>query len=349
MRNSLWILFFVSIAFAFSSCSSSSSSSLVGNWTSRSSLDGYPRTGAIAFTIGNYAYLGLGYNATKYNYYTDLWRYDPSSSTGGEWTKMTAFPGVGRSNAVAFVINGVAYVGTGMSYDKTSGNNTYYQDIFKYTPDANGGTWARVADFPDKRYYACAFTVGGKGYVGTGKLYDGTDELYQKTFYMYDPTGNTWTSVPFEGEKRYGASTFVINDKAYLVGGYGTSGLVYDFYQFDPTSSGWTRKRDIKNTSSDSYDDSYTDIMRYGAAGFASSTKGYLTCGQSNSILQVTWEYDPTNDLWTKKTSFEGAGRKNTVGFAINGRLYVATGEQGSTYFDDNWEFKPNEEYDENN
>ena len=50
--------------------------------------------------------------------------------------------------------------------------------------------WTQKASMPGTaRNSAVAFTVNGKGYLGTG--YDG--ENYLKDFWEYDPTSNQWT------------------------------------------------------------------------------------------------------------------------------------------------------------
>ncbi|MDP4208929.1 MAG: galactose oxidase [Bacteroidota bacterium] len=356
MRNSLWILFFVSIAFAFSSCSSSSSSSLVGNWTRVAPFPLYARSGAVSFTIGNYAYVGLGYNTSESNrYFNDFYKYNPTTNA---WTKVATFPGSGRVKAVAFVVGDTAYVGTGYKYDNTTGIKNYFADFYKLVPSGDTGKWVQIKDFAGgRRSSAVAFAVGGKGYVGTGTYYDGIGTVTTNDFYQYDPKTGTWSTnadINFSsGMKRSDAVTFVINDKAYIVSGYnqGSAEYAFDFFKFDPTLTGnkWVQLRNVKNTSSDSYDDDYSDITRYKAVGFASSTKGYLTLGYLGSTLGTTWEYDPTTDLWSKKTSFEGASRTDAVGLSVSGRLFISTGAQGSNFLDDTWELKPNQEYDENN
>ncbi|MCH5686214.1 hypothetical protein LWM68_19320 [Niabella sp. W65] len=44
------------------------------------------------------------------------------------------------------------------------------------------------------------------------------------------------------------------------------------------------------------------------------------------------------------RTSFEGASRQGAIGFSLGGVGYITTGTGGSTYFDDLWEFYPDQE-----
>ena len=76
---------------------------------------------------------------------------------------------------------------------------------------------------------------------------------------------------------------------------------------------------------------------------------GYFTCGENaGSGRSTTWEYNPSEDLWTERTSFEGGTRSEAVGFSLDNRGFVLTGKSGTTQYDDMWEFFPTQEYDSN-
>ena len=165
------------------------------------------------------------------------------------------------------------------------------------------------------------------------------------------------------GSQRAGAVSWVYNNKGYLLCGrtpgsrWAVNNMCYDFWTFDPTkadSVAWTRLRDISNTSSSTYDDGYTNIVRELASGFVitgtnSGDKGYLTCGANGTSYTYTWEYDFASDLWTEKTPFEGGARVNAVGFTIKNRGFVGTGipsaTGGGVGFQDLLEFFPNQIY----
>jgi N-acetylneuraminic acid mutarotase len=348
MKKRLWFFLTMSLAFSllYSSCSNSSSTDLVGNWTKRSDLDGLARTGASQFTIGKFAYLGTGVDVNSKRF-KDFWKYN---SDNNSWTQVASLPDSilstatnkkvyvpARNAAVAFSIGTKGYIGTGTDGD------FYLKDFWEYNSVSN--VWTQKADFGGTaRRGAVAFVLGKDGYVGTG--YDGNS---QKDFWKYDTTSNTWALITngFSGSKRQNAASFVINGKAYICTGTDNGGYLDDFWNFDGTN--WTKLRPISNTSSESYDDDY-NIVRSNAVGFASSTHGYIAMGYNSSVLKTVWEYDYINDLWSQKTSFEGTERMNAVSFSIGDRLFVTTGENGSSYvFDDLWEFKPSEEYDEYN
>ena len=51
-------------------------------------------------------------------------------------------------------------------------------------------TWTQKADFGGlERYGAVGFSIGNKGYMGTGT----DDATFKKDFWEYDPAFNTWT------------------------------------------------------------------------------------------------------------------------------------------------------------
>lgn len=301
----------------------------VGNWVRRSDFEGNTRSNAVSFTIGNYAFVGLGQNSDED--LLDFWQYDPDADF---WTKVDSFPGMARRAAVAFVVDGKGYVGTGYNSEQDLELNDFWQ----FDPESTSGNqWKQVADFVGTpRYSAVAFGVNGKGYVGTG--YDGN---WLKDFYEYDPASDTWEQiVSLGGSKREDAVAFVIGDNAYVGTGRNNGAYVYDFWQFDSGSKTWNSMLDLDE------DDDYT-IARHGAIAFSLNGYGYIACGSNGNSLASVWEYDPTSYLWEQKTSIEGIARLDAVGFAVAGRGFVTTGNGGGTRLDDLWELLPNDEYDE--
>ena len=151
------------------------------------------------------------------------------------------------------------------------------------------------------------------------------------------------------GSKRIGASSFVIDGTAYIVGGENNSDVVTDFWSYDPETDTWNELRDIANVSDDDYDDDYTSIARSYGATFVINGLGYLTCGENGgSGMTTCWEYNPAKDLWTERSPFEAGTRSEAIGFSLNNRGFVLTGKSGTYQYDDMWEFFPRDEADEN-
>lgn len=305
----------------------------------------------------------------------------------GNWIELSNFEGKTRASAVAFSIEGSAYVGTGYS----GTDDEYYNDFWAY--DIGLNYWKRIADFPGvARSSSVSFSIGNKGYVGTG--YDGTNRL--KDFYEYDPSTNIWTQIAdFGGTARRGAVAFALNGRGYVGTGYDGNDLK-DFWEYNPSTNTWIQipsiggskrtdaavfvvggkayvgtgthngayKTDIwefdpANMGDDSNpwtkkvdladdDYDYNGVIREGTVTFTINGHGYVATGSYGSVLGTVWEYDPIYDTWEEVRAFEGTSRTDAVAFTIGDRGFVALGRNSSTYFDDIWEFAPDMEYDKN-
>jgi N-acetylneuraminic acid mutarotase len=301
---------------------------LIGNWFELSDFEGVPRSDAVAFHIGNKAYIGTGYDGS--DRLKDFWEYDPQLNN---WTQKADLPGVPRNGAVGFGTDSKGYIGTG--YD---GANKL-KDFWEYDPATN--TWRQISDFGGTaRYGAVSFAINNKGYVGTG--YDGSA---LKDFWLYDPAADQWTKMlSLGGGKRRDAVAFVIDGKGYVCTGIDNGVYEDDFWEYDPVASVWDSKRSISNRSDDDYDDDYTSIIGTNKVAFSIDGKGYITTGGQGTIGTTVWEYEPVSDLWTLKTSLEASGRTEAVAFSIEDVGYVVAGRNGSYYFDDLWGFEPNAE-----
>lgn len=337
-----------------------------GNWVSRAIFKGIPMGNGACFTIGDTAYVGTGYNPQDPNNRLNvMYKYGttpiPATVTGydsayGSWSQVAEFAGGGRAQAVAFTANGAGYLGAGAA----DARNVPLNDFYRYDPWPVNA-WTRVADLADPtgkpypRFDAVSFSMDSVAYVLTG-----TDNLYYfGDVWKYSPASNSWTQYPdMPGSKRKQAVTWVYKGEGYLLSGFTpgsqwTQGnACYDFWKFSPNSTGnqWTRLHDIANTDPGTFDDSYTNIVRYHAVGFtilgtATGDKGYITTGTNGTVNNFTWEYDFSTQLWTEKTPFEGSAREGAVGFTLKNRGFVATGVNGGTAYDDCREFFPNQIY----
>lgn len=195
------------------------------------------------------------------------------------------------------------------------------------------GSWIRKADFGFSRSFTVGFSIGDKGYIGTGAAFD----TAQKDFWEYDPVSDTWTQkADFAGVARTGAVGFSIGDKGYIGTGYGNQGfgvLLKDFWEYSPATNCWTRKADFKGTA------------RYSAVGLSIGDKGYIGTGSDGSDRKDFWEYNPKTNKWSARAEFPGRGRTEATGFTIGDKGYVGTGY--SAGFNSNedhrdfWEYDP--------
>jgi hypothetical protein len=181
---------------------------------------------------------------------------------------------------------------------------------------ANLGTVGRNA--------AVGFSIGTKGYVGTGST-----DIYKKDFWEYDPVLDTWTQkADFGGLARYSAVGFTIGTKGYIGTGFNGTYLK-DFWEYDAITNSWIRKLDFAGTS------------RSDAVGFAVGVKGYIGTGYDGTRAKDFWEYNPATNSWIQKADFGGGGLSAGVGFSIGNKGYIGTGYAVSGYNNAFWEFDP--------
>jgi len=193
------------------------------------------------------------------------------------------------------------------------------------------GSFRSMSPIPNGRYTAVAFTIGEKGYIGTG-----TGNGYLNDFWEYNPTSNSWNQKSdFIGGQRREGFSFTINEKGYIGAGFNTTtfSAANDFYEYNPANDQWTQKVNMPVPAA------YTD----GGLGLVINNKGYFFCGSwYNEVL----EYDPINDQWNKKSDFPGLNRYAPSGFVINNKGYVGIGWPGGnsnylTFLNDFWEYDP--------
>ena len=131
-------------------------------WTKKADYPGNSVGGAVGFSIGSKGYIGTGYTITV-GYTNEFWEYDPATNT---WTEKASLPGTLRSYAVGFSIGIKGYIGTGVHVDDLE-NYSFCQDLWEWDQSTN--LWTRKADIGGLgRYAAVGFSIGTKGYIGTG-------------------------------------------------------------------------------------------------------------------------------------------------------------------------------------
>ncbi len=189
------------------------------------------------------------------------------------------------------------------------------------------GNWKMRSDLTGyARCAAVSFTVGGKGYVGTGS--DGSKDRY-KDFWEYTPDGNygTWkqcADMPDDAIARSHATAFGSSTAGYVGLGIPLNSVgndyLNDFWEYTPSTNTWRKIADFPGTG------------RYGAFGFFANGKGYVGAGDDKNLLKDFFEYNPSSDTWTEKSNYPGAKRRGASVFVINDVAYVCCGYNNSRY-----------------
>ncbi len=195
------------------------------------------------------------------------------------------------------------------------------------------------------------FSIGNKGYLIN------TD----KTLWIYNPTIDTWSiGLSYPGTATSSYSVFIVNNKAYIVGGFtnGTTTTSNQVWEYNPEGNGtWTQKNNFPSNTSLAYTFVINDIAFVGAglndnwfsvqafweytsatdswtqrthpslggwssSGFAINGKGYVYAHGTKEF----WEYNPSNHTWTKNTNFQGQSRSYPTVFTVNGKGYIGFG-----------------------
>lgn len=256
----------------------------------------------------------------------------PSSLTSDAWEQIADFPRR-KYGAVSFTISEkFAFVGTGYTFNMTSPASVS-RDFWNYNPSSN--VWTQIADFGGQaRAYATSFSIGGKGYVGTGHTDTGTT---LKDFWEYDYPTNIWTQkADFEGEARLFAVGLAIGSKGYIGTGQSNSGYKKDFWEYNPLTNLWTQKAD------------FGGVARALAGGFVIGKKaGYLGGGSSSSNYNQLdfWQYYPASNIWKRRASLGDNSNPRHSGFFAIGLKGYAGGNGQLWMYDssiDSWVQKAN-------
>ena len=133
--------------------------------------------------------------------------------------------------------------------------------------------------------------------------------------------------------------SFTLNNKGYF--GLGENNT--NFWEYDPVKDIFIKKADFPK-SIGAYPMSFT-ASNLGYVLFVDDE--YSTAGgmMVNDTIKELWEYNPENDLWTRKADFPGSKRSSGVALSINEKGYIVGGQYWKTswiyYPKDLWEYDP--------
>ena len=222
-----------------------------------------------------------------------------SYTQSGNWVSRATFQGVSMGEGTSFVVNDVAYVGTGIN---PLTPNVKLTTMFKYTYaqipsptsepygyDSAYGSWTSVTDFPGQpRSNAVGFSISGTGYLGGGLANDGFTPL--EDYYAYTPGGG-WTQINSlvdqfgNDHPRYDAVAFSFDTTAYVLTGTDNYNYYNDIYRYSPTTNTWIALPAMPGSK------------RSGAISWVYKGKGYLVTGYTNGSK---WASGPQcYDFWT--------------------------------------------------
>ncbi len=288
------------------------------NWTEFPPIGSaiFPAERMVSFTIGETIYLGLGefQEGASLPFPQSSFIRLNINEPNPTWEQLlgeAAFPGAPRSGAVAFVINGKAYVGAGGGVEATPDGDVpvFYNDFYEFDPEGNNGqgSWREVAGlfiqaaigepvFYNGRKDAVAFALSNAGIVGGGVQ----GGLTLTDFWRFSPptnpqdTGRWELHSFFPGDGRVGASACTTDGRYfYGLGEASNNRFFEDWWEFVPNEAPhWRRKTDFQGG------------RRSLALSFGLGTWGYVGTGRTTvlneeqtgfniRIFKDFWRYYP--------------------------------------------------------
>ncbi len=199
-------------------------------WTQKQNFAGTPRKSCAAFALNGKGYIGSGWDNTM-SLKKDFYEYNPVTNV---WTAKADLP-ANRYGAAGFAIGNKGYICSG---GDEGANNYYPNDLLEYDPTLN--TWTPKASLPSTdgvigagRNYAFAFSLGNKGFIGTGVYINSSLPLYCHDFWEYDQISNTWTQrQSFPGGNRQFTFGFAIGNKGYAGSGEQVQNYFNDLWEY---------------------------------------------------------------------------------------------------------------------
>lgn len=244
----------------------------------------------------------------------------------GTWIERTTIPSAfPRWGTCQFTIGGTGYVIGGRN-DVSDMN-----EVWAY--DAANDSWQAKAPVPGVRRLASAFSIGDKGYVTCG-LYNTSDKY--NDLWEYDPAADTWTQkATLPSAARYGASSFVLGGKGYLLcGNLGSATGPYttELWEYDPIANSWTAKASLP------------DQARFADTAFSSAGMGYVYGGRltDQTFSSGLWAYDPAADSWSTRAPLPATPRTYCFAWSLADRAILMGGSDlGLSDLQDCWSYNP--------
>ena len=255
-----------------------------------------------SFTIDNIAYVFS--NPNVHDLDIALWKYNASAD---DWTKIDVPFGVDGCGACA------SNSTKGYLYN-TGDNNNFWE----YDPVSN--EWLQKADFPgESRNQAASFSIGDNIFIGSGVSYGpGGSSQAHCDFYKYNPSTDSWSQVSDLAVdycyNRYRASTFVIDDIAYLAAGASGTGM-NDVWKYISSTDEWIEVASLPDA-------------RLYTSSFSLNGKGYIANGSliGGGGGTECWEYNPLSNSWNQIDDIGHKSRNRGFAFTVNDTAYVGGG-----------------------
>ncbi|NNM95050.1 MAG: hypothetical protein HKL88_06260, partial [Bacteroidia bacterium] len=282
-------------------------------WQAKANYIGAARTLVASFTIGNFGYIGCGYDGIFLN---DFYKWDQSTNT---WSAIANYPGQGLWSPTSFSINGKGYVGLGQT-----SSHTMAIDLWQYDPSTN--IWSPMATFPfTGGYDASCFVINNKCYV---ICMSNGGPPYNPGVWVYDASANTWSQKSnFPGGNLEGLVAFAIGKTGYAGGGWDGSNSHNAMWRYDTLTDTWTSIAPIPARLSGIDGD---------PRAFVLGSRAYVCTGRdaTGKAIPNGFSYDTVTKSWCKFSFLGNIARGYGAAFTINNKGYMGVGsDTNGQYF----------------
>lgn len=256
------------------------------------------RCNGVGFAVNGKGYFGTGYGKEGI-LYKDFFEFDPSKPEGSQWTQTDSLPGEPIYGALGFSLNGLGYVGTGLT--KALGTSNIF---YSYDPSKPAGSkWSKVPNInPAKRYFGSVFIIDNRAYIFGGVNNGNRVEDFERFDPEYEKGDFRWFKISQDLEYDYEetelyrqkATAFSSGGRGYICCGAAISGAsrsdVWEYIPFIGREHRgvWTKRASFEGSS------------RYNAVSFEANGVGYIMCGQNgtgaSNYYDDVWVFDPSED-----------------------------------------------------
>ena len=170
--------------------------------------------------------------------------------------------------------------------------------------------WIKGKALPTARNNMASARIGSKIYVIGGEYELSSDTVYSNKTECYDAITNTWETKANFSMSLSQISGCAIEDKIYVIGGYGGSGYETRHFCYDTKNDSWSSKTTAPGSSNDA------DVVAVNGLMYAICGHVYDTNNRA---------YDPLTDTWTTKTAIP-VGRSKMATTDLGDNIYVCGG-----------------------
>lgn len=276
--------------------------SFAQTWQQQSDFPGLERDDAVAVTVGNTAYYGIGF-AVGYVCMNDWWSFDKTNG----WQQKATFPGAPRQYAAAAAVGKYVYVFGGIDQNVISLN-----DFWRY--DTENDSWENLTSLPSiGRQGPAVIALHDKLLVGLGR----NNITYFSDFWLYDPIADSFevaASIPTAG--RYYAVAQNVSGNAVVAHGWNQTQCFNDVWRYDEILNQWIQMSDSPH-----------DGCNYVAS---TTVQNRVIIGggrdNSNNFLTQFYEFDISTDTWSGLPDFPSVSRKGSSMFTLDEEVYLING-----------------------